>query len=183
MLSKCEFGLDKVAFLGHVISKEGISVNPKKVEAIVRWSRPANVSEIRSFLDLVGYYRRFVERFSKITAPLTQLTQKGVKFEWLEECEKKFEKLKRRLISTPILTIPFRNRGFTICSDVSKKNGLDYVLMQHDKVIAYASRQLKPYERNYPTQHLKLAAIIFALQIWRHYLYGEHYDSSLIIKV
>jgi hypothetical protein len=89
-LKKCEFWLDNVAFLGHVISKDGISVDPKKVEAVVEWNRPNNVTEIRSFLGLAGYYGRFVEVFSRLATPLTRLTQKGVKFEWFEECEQSF---------------------------------------------------------------------------------------------
>ena len=93
-LKKCEFWLDSVAFLGHVISKDGISVDPKKVEAVVEWNRPNNVTEIRSFLGLAGYYRRFVEGFSRLAMPQTRLTQKGVKFEWSEECEQSFQELK-----------------------------------------------------------------------------------------
>jgi hypothetical protein len=170
-LKKCEFWLDSVAFLGHVISKDGISVDPKKVEAVVEWNRPNNVTEIRSFLGLASYYRRFVEGFSHLAMPLTCLTQKGVKFEWSEECEQSFQELKRRLVSAPILTIPDGSGGFIIYSDASKK-GLGCVLMQHGRVVAYASRQLKPYEQNYPTHDMELAAVVFALKIWRHYLYG-----------
>uniref|UniRef100_A0A2N9EHF1 Integrase catalytic domain-containing protein n=1 Tax=Fagus sylvatica TaxID=28930 RepID=A0A2N9EHF1_FAGSY len=170
-LKKCEFWLDSVAFLGHVISKDGISVDPKKVEAVVEWNRPNNVTEIRSFLGLAGYYRRFVEGFSHLAMPLTRLTQKGVKFEWSEECEQSFQELKRRLVSAPILTIPDGSGGLIIYSDASKK-GLGCVLMQHGRVVAYASRQLKPYEQNYPTHDMELAAVVFALKIWRHYLYG-----------
>ena len=102
---------------------------------------------------------------------MTRLTQKGVKFEWSEDCEQSFQELKQRLVSAPILTIPTGDEGFTIYSDASKK-GLGCVLMQHGKVVAYASRQLKPYEQNYPTHDLELAAVIFALKIWRHHLYG-----------
>ena len=87
---KCEFWLEKVSFLGHVVSQEGISVDPTKVEAVNNWSRPTSVTEIRSFLSLAGYYRRFVEGFSKIAMPLTQLTRKTNKFEWTDECEKSF---------------------------------------------------------------------------------------------
>ncbi|WP_457833166.1 ribonuclease H family protein, partial [Staphylococcus aureus] len=128
--------------------------------------------EVRSFLGLAGYYRRFVEGFSRIATPLTQLTRKDIKFVWSKECEKSFQELKRRLISAPVLTIPSGSDGFVIYSDASGK-GLGCVLMQHGKVIAYASRQLKEYERNYPTHDLELAAVVFALKIWRHYLYGE----------
>ncbi|GKV48697.1 hypothetical protein SLEP1_g55500 [Rubroshorea leprosula] len=167
-LKKCEFWLNSVAFLGHVVSKDGISVDPEKVKAVVEWSRPTNVTEVRSFLGLAGYYRRYVEGFSRIAVPLTRLTQKGVKFEWTDECEQSYQELKSRLVSAPILTIPDDSGGFTIFSDASMK-GLGCVLMQHGKVVAHASRQLKPYERNYPTHDLELAAVVFALKIWRHY--------------
>ena len=113
---------------------------------------------------MAGYYRRFVEGFSRIAAPLTRLTQKGVKFEWIEDCEQSFQELKQWLVSAPILTIPIGDEGFTIYSDASKK-GLGCVLMQRGKIVAHASRQLKPYEQNYPTHNLKLAAMIFALKI------------------
>ncbi|KAD5961899.1 hypothetical protein E3N88_13372 [Mikania micrantha] len=173
--SKCDFWLDKVAFLGHVISAEGIMMDPAKVEAITKWPTPTSVTEIRSFLGLAGYYRRFVEGFSKIVLPLTQLLRKGVKYSWNDEREKSFQELKKRLVSAPILSLPSGTGGYQIYSDASKK-GLGCVLMQHGKVIAYASRQLKPYEVNYPTHDLELAAVIFALKIWRHYLYGDSCD-------
>ena len=134
-------------FLGHVISKARISVDPSKVEVVVDWARLTNVSENRSFLGLAGYYRRFVEGFSRIAAPLTQLTRKNAKFVWTEECEKSFQELKQRLVTTPILTIPSNLGGFVIYSDASRK-GLGCVLMHRGKVIAYASFQLKSYEQN-----------------------------------
>ncbi|GKA26473.1 putative reverse transcriptase domain-containing protein [Tanacetum coccineum] len=133
--SKCEFWLSKVAFLGHIVSAEGITMDPAKVEAITKWPRPTSVTEVRSFLGLAGE-----------------------KFVWNEEREKSFEELKQRLVSSPILTLPSGSGGFQIYSDASKK-GLGCVLMQHGKVIAYASRQLKPYEVNYPTHDLELAAV------------------------
>ncbi|GJR97310.1 retrotransposon protein, putative, ty3-gypsy subclass [Tanacetum coccineum] len=108
-------------------------------------ARPTSVTEVRSFLGLAGYYRRFVEGFSRLALPLTKLMRKGEKFVWNEEREKSFEELKQRLVSSPILTLPSGSGGFQIYSDASKK-GLGCVLMQHGKVIAYASRQLKPYE-------------------------------------
>nr|GEV41374.1 reverse transcriptase [Tanacetum cinerariifolium] len=174
--SKCEFWLSSVAFLGHIVSAEGITMDPAKVEAITKWPRPTSVTEVRSFLGLAGYYRRFVEGFPRLALPLTKLIRKSEKFVWNEEREKSFEELKQRLVSAPILTLPSGSGGFQIYSDASKK-GLGCVLMQHRKVIAYASRQLKPYEVNYPTHDLELAAVIFALKIWRHYLYGESCDT------
>ena len=93
-------------FLGHVVSAEGVSVDPQKIEAIVNWERPTNVTEVRSFLGLAGYYRRFVEGFSKIALPLSSLTKKVAKFEWTSKCEQSFQKLKEKLVSVPVLTLP-----------------------------------------------------------------------------
>ena len=170
-LSKCQFWLDRVAFLGHVISAEGVSVDPQKIEAVVNWKPPKSVSEVRSFLGLAGYYRKFVEGFSKIAAPLTKLTRKDVKYDWVDACQQSFEELKSRLTSAPVLVLPNGRDEFVVYSDASRQ-GLGCVLMQNDRVIAYASRQLKKHEQNYPTHDLELAAVVFALKIWRHYLYG-----------
>ncbi|KAL9252656.1 Retrovirus-related Pol polyprotein from transposon 297-like protein [Drosera capensis] len=134
---KCEFWLTEVAFLGHVISGAGVKVDPKKIEAVTEWSRPSNVTEVRSFLGLARYYRRFVEGFSKIAMPLSKLTRKSTTFDWTEKCEKAFQELKDRLTSAPILALPSGEEGFCIYSDASKQ-GLGCVLIQHDKVIAYA---------------------------------------------
>ena len=169
--SKCQFWLDRVAFLGHVVSAEGISVDPQKVEAIVDWKPPTNVTEVRSFLGLAVYYRKFVEGFSKIATPLTKLTRKEEKFIWSEACQNSFDELKQRLTTAPVLTLPSGSEGFTVYCHASKK-GLGCVLMQRDRVIAYALRKLKNNEVNYPTHDLELAAVVFALRIWRHYLYG-----------
>jgi hypothetical protein len=170
--SKCAFWLEKVAFLGHVISGEGVTVDPEKVSAVVDWRRPVNAQEIQSFLGLAGYYRRFIEGFSKLSGPLTALTRKNAQYVWTNECEQSFEELKKRLVTAPVLTLPTEAGSFVIYSDASLK-GLGCVLMQNGKVIAYASRQLKSYEQNYPVHDLELAAVVFALKIWRHYLYGE----------
>ncbi|KAL0549247.1 hypothetical protein IC582_013728 [Cucumis melo] len=170
--SKCEFWLKQVSFLGHVVSKAGVSVDPAKIEAVTGWTRPSTVSEVHSFLGLAGYYRRFVENFSGIATPLTQLTRKGVPFVWSKACEDSFQNLKQKLVTAPVLTVPDGSGSFVIYSDASKK-GLGCVLMQQGKVVAYASRQLKSHEQNYPTHDLELAAVVFALKIWRHYLYGE----------
>ena len=170
-LSKCQFWLDSVAFLGHIVSAEGVSVDPQKVEAILNWKPPTSVTEIRSFLGLAGYYRKFVEGFSKIAAPLTRLTRKEEPFLWSEACQQSFDELKRRLTSAQVLTLPSGQDGFAVYCDASRQ-GLGCVLMQNDKVIAYASRQLKKHEQNYPTHDLELASVVFALRIWRHYLYG-----------
>ena len=139
-------------------------MDPKKIEAVIDWPRPTTVTEIRSFLGLAGYYRRFVQDFSRIAAPLTKLTQKNVKFEWNEACENSFQLLKERLTTAPVLTLPSGVDGFAVYCDASRI-GLGCVLMQNGRVVAYASRQLKIHEKNYPTHDLELAAVVFALKI------------------
>ncbi|GJQ89041.1 putative nucleotidyltransferase, ribonuclease H [Tanacetum coccineum] len=169
--SKCEFWIPKVQFLGHVINSEGIHVDPAKIESIKDWVSPKSPTEIRQFLGLAGYYRRFIEGFSKIAKPMTKLTQKKVKFVWGDKQEAAFQTLKQKLCSAPILALPEGSEDFVAYCDASIK-GLGVVLMQRDKVIAYASRQLKIHEKNYTTHDLELGAVVFALKIWRHYLYG-----------
>ncbi|GJS55332.1 putative reverse transcriptase domain-containing protein [Tanacetum coccineum] len=169
--SKCEFWISKVQFLGHVIDSEGIHVDPAKIESIKDWASPKSPTEIRQFLGLAGYYRRFIEGFSKIAKPMTKLTQKKVKFVWGDKQEAAFQLLKQKLCSAPILALPEGSEDFIAYCDASKK-GLGAVLMQREKVISYASRQLKIHEKNYTTHDLELGAVVFALKIWRHYLYG-----------
>ena len=169
--NKCQFWLDKVAFLGHVISAESVSVDPQKIEAIVNWKPLTNVSEVHSFLGLACYYRKFLEGFSKIATPLTKLLKKDQKFKWSDTCRHNFEKLRQRLTTAPVLALPSRKDDYVVYNDASRQ-GLGCVLMQDGRVIAYASRQLKKHEQNYSTHDLELAAVVFALKIWRHYLYG-----------
>ncbi|KAI5649734.1 hypothetical protein M9H77_35739 [Catharanthus roseus] len=173
--SKCEFWMSQVTFLGHVITQEGISVDPAKVEAVTYWTQPKTPTEVRSFLGMAGYYRRFIQDFSRIAGPLTQLTRKAIKFEWTEKCERSFQELNNRLTSAPVLTLPDPNKEFSLYTDASGE-GLGAVLMQDRKVVAYISRKLKDHERNYPTHDLELAAIVFALKKWRHYLYRAKYE-------
>ncbi|KAL0539664.1 hypothetical protein IC582_023880 [Cucumis melo] len=162
--SKCELWLKKVTFLGHVVSSEGVSVDPAKIKAVTSWPRPSTVSEIRSFLGLADYYKRFVEDFSRIASPLTQLTRNGTPFVWSPACESSFQELKQKLMSAPVVIVSNGSGSFVIYSDASKK-GLGCILMQQGKVVAYASRQLKSREQNYPTHDLELAAVVFALKI------------------
>ncbi|GJX11186.1 putative reverse transcriptase domain-containing protein [Tanacetum coccineum] len=144
--SKWVFWIPKVQFLSYVIDSRGIHVDPAKIESIKDWASPKTPTEIRQFLGLAGYYQRFIEGFSKIAKSMTKLTQKGVKFDWGSE-------------------------DFVVYCDASHK-GLGAVLMQREKVIAYASRQLKVHKKNYTTHDLELGSVVFALKIWRHYLYG-----------
>ncbi|GAU48777.1 hypothetical protein TSUD_406200 [Trifolium subterraneum] len=143
-LSKCEFWLKEVSFLGHIISSGGIAVDPAKVDAVMKWGTPESVSEIRSFLGLAGYYRSFQE-------------------------------LKKKLTTAPVLVLPDAKESFVVYCDASKL-GLGGVLMQKGKVVAYASRQLKVHEKNYPTHDLELAAVVFALKVWMHYLFGSRFE-------
>ncbi|GJR13039.1 putative reverse transcriptase domain-containing protein [Tanacetum coccineum] len=153
--SKCEFWIPKVQFLGHVIDCQGIHVDPAKIESIKDWASPKTPMEIRQFLGLAGYYRRFIEGFSKIAKPMTKLTQKKVTFEWGDKQEAAFQTLKTKLCSAPILALPQGAENFIVYCDASHK-GLGAVLMQNEKVIAYASRQLKIHEKNYTTHDLEL---------------------------
>ncbi|GKC38899.1 putative reverse transcriptase domain-containing protein [Tanacetum coccineum] len=158
---------------------QGIHVDPAKIKSIKDWAYPKTPTEIRQFLGLAGYYRRFIEGFSKITKPMTKLTQKKVKFVWGDKQEATFQLLKQKLCSPPILDLPEGSEDFIAYCDASIK-GLGAVLMQREKVIAYASRQLKIHEKNYTTHDLELEAVVFALKIWRHYLYGTNdYDCEI----
>ncbi|KAD3640990.1 hypothetical protein E3N88_30213 [Mikania micrantha] len=151
--SKCEFWLREVQFMRHVINDKGIQVDPTKVEAVMR---------------------RFIQDFSNIASPLTSLTQKNIKFVWGQKQEEAFQILKQKLSSAPILALPNGSNDFVVYCDASA-NGLGCVLMQRNNVIAYASRQLKRHEANYATHDLELGAVVFALKIWRHYLYGTRF--------
>ncbi|GJW40561.1 putative reverse transcriptase domain-containing protein [Tanacetum coccineum] len=139
---KCDFWLDSVQFLGHVIDRSGVHVEPAKIEAIKSWVAPTTLAKVRQFLGLAGYYQRFIEGFSLISKPLTKLTQKNKKYKWGKEEEEAFQTLKQKLCSEPILALPEGSEDFMVYCDASLK-GYGAVLMQREKVIAYASRQLK----------------------------------------
>jgi hypothetical protein len=139
---------------------------------ILSWNTPQNVLDIRSFLGLAGYYRRFIEGFSMISKPMTELLEKHKTFEWTPRREASFQELKKRLTMTPVLTMPDMEKLFSIYVDGSSQ-GLGCVLMQDEHVVAYASRQLRKHEEKYLTHDLELAAIVHALKIWRHYIIGK----------
>ncbi|GJY31573.1 putative reverse transcriptase domain-containing protein, partial [Tanacetum coccineum] len=149
----------------------GIHVDPSKVESVKNWKTLESSTEIRSFLGLAGYYRRFIENFSKIAKPLTLLTQKNKPYVWGDKQDEAFRILKEKLCNAPVLALPDGPNDYVVYCDASKQ-GFGCVLMQRGKVIAYASRQLKKHENNYTTHDLELGAVVFALKIWRHYLYG-----------
>ena len=174
-MSKCEFWMKEVKFLLHVVSEQGVAVDPAKIEAVMKREPPKNVTDVRSFLGLVGYYRRFVEGFSKLAMPMTRLTKKRGKFLWTPECELVFQTLKEKLTTTLVLIIPNSGEGYEVYTDASLR-GLGCVLMQGGKVVAYGSRKLKTHEQNYPTHDFVLAAVVFALKLWRCYLYGKKFQ-------
>jgi hypothetical protein len=124
---------------------------------------------------MAGYYRRFIEGFSKIAKPMTALLAKKVEFKWTPACQEPFKILKQKLTTTPVLILPDVHKPFSVYCDASY-TGLVCVLMQEGKVVAYSSRQLKVHEKNYPTHDLKLATVVHALKTWRHYLYGQKCD-------
>jgi hypothetical protein len=168
-LSKCEFWLKQVAFLGHIISKGGIFVDPSKVQNVLSWNAPMSVGEIQSFLGLARYYQRFIDGFSKISKPMTELLKKDKKFKWTPACEASFHELKKITDDRPVLVMPNMEKLFSIYCDVSGQ-GLGCILMHDGHVVVFASWQLRKHEVNYPTHDLELAAIVHALKIWRHYL-------------
>ncbi|GJZ28331.1 putative reverse transcriptase domain-containing protein [Tanacetum coccineum] len=149
---------ERVQFLGHVIDSRGIHVDPANIESIKDWASPKTPTEIRQFLSLAGYYQRFIEGFLKIVKSMTKLTQKGIKFDWGQKEENAFQLIKQKLCSAPILALPEGSEDFVVYCDASHK-GLGAVLMQREKVIAYASRQLKVHEKNYTTHDLELGLI------------------------
>ncbi|GKE16664.1 putative reverse transcriptase domain-containing protein [Tanacetum coccineum] len=136
--SKCDFWISIVQFLGHVIDSQGIHVDPAKIEAFENWASPSTPAEVRQFLGLAGYYRRFIKDFSKIAKSVTELTQKNKKYIWGEDQESAFQLLKQKLCEALILALPEGNDDFVVYCDASHQ-GLGAVLMQREKVIAYAS--------------------------------------------
>jgi hypothetical protein len=174
-LSKCEFWLREIKFLGHTISQDGVSVDPEKVQEVMDWKPPTTVRQVQSFLGLAGYYRRFIPDFSRIAKPMTELLKKGVKYGWSQKCEDAFHTLRQHLTTAQVLAQPDNTKPFEVYCDASG-TGLGCVLMQDNRVIAYASRALRPHEQNYPTHDLELTVVVHALKIWRHYLMGAHCD-------
>jgi hypothetical protein len=170
--SMCEFWLTEDAFHGHVICAGGVSVDPGNGRNVLNWKPPMDVSEIRSFLGLGGYYHKFIQDFSKIAKPITRLLEKGKVFKWTQDCQDSFEELKKRLTIVPVLVLPDLSKKFDIYCDPSRR-GLGCVLMQNGQVVSYASHQLRKHEENYPTHDLELAVVVHALKIWRHYLIGH----------
>ena len=185
--SKCFFFREEIEYLGHVVSGKGISTNPKKIEAVSKWPTPKTVYDVRSFLGFVGYYRRFIKNFSRITKPIREVitglenqskrTAKKTYIEWLDAADAAFEHLKAMCVSTPILAYPDYQLPFTLHTD-SSTDGLGAVLYQKQdgklRVIAYASRSVSKAESNYPAHKLEFLALKWAVcEKFHEYLYGS----------
>ena len=175
---KCQFFKKSVAFLGHVISNNGVSTEPDKINAIVHWPTPTNLAEVQSFLGLASYYRRFIHKFAEVAAPLHRLQEKGIPFFWSEQCNVAFETLKRRLSSAPVLAFPQPGNMFILDTDASE-SGIGAVLSQNqdgvERVISYGSRTLTKSERNYCVTRKELLALVYFLRHFRPYLLGRQF--------
>eukprot|EP00253_Pinus_taeda_P031631 PITA_31631 len=172
--SKCDFYKEQIQYLGHIITKEGIAVDPEKIRTIMEWPIPKDVADIRSFMGLEGYYRQFVEGFSRVAYPITSLQKKGKIFKWTAECQQSFEQLKHLLTTAPVLSISDPEKDYVVCTDASKE-GVGGVLMQEWKAIAYESIKLKEHEQKYSAYDLELTVVVHALKMWRHYLIGKKF--------
>lgn len=169
--SKCSFAQDRIDFLGHIVERGRIRMDPKKIQAIQEWKPPRDVHEVRSFLGLANYYRRFVKGYSEIARPLTNLTKKTETWGWTPQCQAAFEKLKGAIMTDPVLALPDMSKPFVVETDASDY-ALGGVLIQEGHPIAFESRKLKDVERRYPAHEKELLAVVHCLRQWRHYLLG-----------
>jgi hypothetical protein len=178
---KCEFLRTEVSYLGHVITEDGVRPDPKKVEVIENFPRPTSTKQLKSFLGMASYYRKFISKFSKIAAPLYMLLKKDAHFEWLDDQENAFQGLKQKLMSQPILQYPDFAREFILTTDASNE-GIGAVLSQgqigKDLPIAYASRNLNKAEKNYSTSEKELLAIVWGIKHFRPSLYGRKFKIA-----
>jgi hypothetical protein len=172
-ISKCFFAVKRVEYLGHFITGEGVSTDPNKIDAMINWSLPQTIKQLRGFLGLAGYYRRFVKGYGVVARPLTDMLKKD-NFKWIAEAMKSFQKLKELLNSTPVLSLPDFNRTFVVEVDASGC-GIGAVLMQEKHPIAFISRVLNLQQQSLSTYEKELLAVVFAVQRWSHYLLNRHF--------
>lgn len=175
---KCSFFCKEVTYLGHVVSSQGVDTDPKKISAVRDWPMPKNKTELRSFLGLCTYYRKFVQGFSRIARPLHRLTEDKMEFVWTEECQEAFEALKRKLEETPVLAYPRMDTDFILDTDASNfaiGSVLSQVQDGVERVVAYFSKTLGKAERNYCVTRKELLAIVKSVEHFHHYLYGRKF--------
>lgn len=176
--SKCKLFQQRVAFLGHVVSEQGIAMDPDKVKAVSEWPVPRSAKDIRSFLGLAGYYRRFIRDFSRIAAPLSDLLKEEQAFQWTDQQQQAFDQLKQALTTGPVLILPDPDRPYVVCTDASGR-AVGAALCQDQgkglQPIAFLSKKLSSAEQNYPVHEQEQFAIILALEEWRHYLDGSRF--------
>ena len=178
-VTKCSLFQEKVCYLGHIVSSEGVSTDPSKTKKVADWPVPTTPKEVQQFLGFANYYRRFVKDFATIARPLHRLTEKNNSFQWTPECQLSFEQLRNRLVSAPILAYPDFTKEFVLDTDASDV-GIGAVLSQvtekGERVIAYASRALTKPERRYSVTRRELLAVVVFTQHFRPYLLGRHFE-------
>jgi hypothetical protein len=172
--AKSSFTQSEIKYLGHIVDKQGIRPDPKKVEAVQTWPVPKNVHDVRSFLGLVNYFRKFIEHYSEIAVPLTNLTKKSHPWVWSGRCQDEFELLKQKLIEAPLLRTPDERLPYEVATDASDL-GLGGVLLQEGHPVAFESRKLNSAELNYQTTEKEMSAVFHALRVWRCYLEGAEF--------
>ncbi|KAK4390469.1 Transposon Tf2-12 polyprotein [Sesamum angolense] len=176
-VSKCSFAQESISFLGHIVERGRIRMDSKKVQAIEEWRPPSDVHDLRSFLGLANYYRRFVKGYSEIARPLTDLLKKTETWDWTPQCQVAFDNLKRAIVTDPVLALLDMSKPFTVETDASDF-ALGGVLMQDGHPVAFESRKLKDVERRYSVHEKELLAVVHCLRLWRHYLLG----SPFVVK-
>ena len=173
--AKCSFNKPELEFLGHIVGREGVRVDPKKVQVVRDWIPPKDAHGVRRFLGLSNYFRRFIHQYSEKALPLTRLLRTNAQFHWGPEQQQAFEAIKQALTTAPVLAMPDFTKPFTVVTDASDQT-VGGVLLQEQRAIAYESRQLIAAERNYTVSERELLAVVHCLQVWRCYLEGSDFD-------